>query len=132
MDFEQDYIMRLIKDMVSFLMYIVTGKTQRQYELASGEEDLSPCDDIYLRIITLADDGRINEAENLLYENLDIDNESYLLMGLTVYSHINEYTDDFLQESNYSREEIRDEIKNFAQQYGITGLETFCEQCDFL
>lgn len=25
MDFEQDYIMRLIKDMVSFLMYGVTG-----------------------------------------------------------------------------------------------------------
>ena len=69
--------------------------------------------------------GRINEAENLLYENLDRDNEDYLLMGLSFYSHVNDFDDDFLRESDYSRDEIRDGIESFIKEYGITGLEAF-------
>ncbi|BDF03381.1 DUF6483 family protein [[Clostridium] hylemonae] len=123
MDFEQDYVMRLVKDLVRFLMQLITGKSQFRYE--TDAEEPSPCGDDYTRIIAMADAGRINEAENLLYENLDTDNEDYLLMGLSFYSHINDYKDDFLLESNYSREEIKGGIENFVKEYGVTGLETF-------
>ncbi len=124
MDFEQDYIMRMIKDMVRFIMQLITGKPQFQYEITSREHP-TPCDDTYSRIIAMADSGRINQAENLLYQNLDSDNEDYLLMGLSFYSHINEYTDEFLENSGYSRGEIQLGIENFVAEYGVEGLETF-------
>ncbi|MCB6202458.1 DUF6483 family protein [Extibacter muris] len=123
MDFEQDYIMRLVKDLVRFLMQLLTGKPQFRYE--ADIEQPSACGDDYTRIIAMADAGRINEAENLLYENLDRDNEDYLLMGLSFYSHVNDFDDDFLRESDYSRDEIRDGIESFIKEYGITGLEAF-------
>lgn len=91
MEFEQDYIMRMIKSIVSFFIKLITGKSDTVYELPS-DGLYTPCDDIFARILSLADGGKINEAENLLYANVEPDSKDYLLMGLTFYSHINEYT----------------------------------------
>ena len=68
---------------------------------------------------SLADGGKINEAENLLYANVEPDSKDYLLMGLTFYSHINEYTDNFLSDHNYSRQEIQDGIIAFTKEFTI-------------
>ena len=88
MEFEQDYIMRMIKSIVSFFIKLITGKSDTVYELPS-DGLYTPCDDIFARILSLADGGKINEAENLLYANVEPDSKDYLLMGLTFYSHIN-------------------------------------------
>lgn len=122
MDFEKDYFMRMIQNIVRFLMQLVTGKPQFNYEIKDAENPTA-CDDTYARIIAMADSGRVNEAENLLYENLERDNQDYLLMGISFYNHINDYTDDFLTEHNYTREEIEIGIQNLAGEYGITGLD---------
>ena len=87
MEFEQDYIMRMIKSIVSFFIKLITGKSDTVYELPS-DGLYTPCDDIFARILSLADGGKINEAENLLYANVEPDSKDYLLMGLTFYSHI--------------------------------------------
>lgn len=118
MEFEQDYIMRMIKSIVSFLIKLITGKSDTIYELPS-DGLYTPCDDIFARILALADGGKINEAENLLYANIESDNKDYLLMGLTFYSHINEYTDGFLTQHNYSREEIQEGILAFAKEFTL-------------
>lgn len=118
MEFEQDYIMRMIKSIVSFLIKLITGKSDTVYELPS-DGLYTPCDDIFARLLALADSGKINEAENLLYANLEPDSKDYLLMGLTFYSHINEYTDGFLVQHNYSREEIQQGILAFAKEFTV-------------
>lgn len=118
MKFEQDYIMRMIKSIVSFFIKLITGKSDTVYELPS-DGLYTPCDDIFARILSLADGGKINEAENLLYANVEPDSKDYLLMGLTFYSHINEYTDNFLSDHNYSRQEIQDGIIAFTKEFTI-------------
>lgn len=122
MNFEKDYFMRMIQDIVRFLVQLITGKPQFQYEIEDTEHP-TVCDDIYSRIIALADAGRINEAENVLYQNLDVDDRNFLLMGLSFYTHINDYTDDFLADHNYSREEIKDGIVQLAKEFGVDGLD---------
>ena len=118
MEFEQDYIMRMIKSIVSFFIKLITGKSDTVYELPS-DGLYTPCDDIFARILSLADGGKINEAENLLYANVEPDSKDYLLMGLPFYSHINEYTDNFLSDHNYSRQEIQDGIIAFTKEFTI-------------
>lgn len=118
MEFEQDYIMRMIKSIVSFFIKLITGKSDTVYELPS-DGLYTPCDDIFARILSLADGGKINEAENLLYANVEPDSKDYLLMGLTFYSHINEYTDNFLSDHNYSRQEIQDGSIAFTKEFTI-------------
>lgn len=122
MDFEKDFFMRMIQNMVRFLMQLVTGKSQFDYKIKDTENPTT-CDDTYARIIAMADSGRINEAENLLYENLESGNQDYLLMGISFYNHINDYSDDFLAKHNYTREEIETGIQNLAGEFEITGLE---------
>lgn len=118
MEYEQDYIMRMIKSIVSFFIKLITGKSDTVYELPS-DGLYTPCDDLFARILALADSGKINEAENLLYANIEPGSKNYLLMGLTFYSHINEYTDDFLADHNYSRQEIQDGIIAFTKEFTI-------------
>lgn len=126
MDFEKDYFMRMIQNIVRFLMQLITGKSQFDYEIKDTENPTA-CDDTYARIIAMADSGRINEAENLLYQNLEPDNQDYLLMGISFYNHINDYKDDFLEAHSYTREEIETGIRYLAGEYGITGLDLFVQ-----
>ena len=89
MDFEQDYIMRMIQDVVRFLMQLITGRQQFQYDFANFTGNMTGNDN-FARLIALADAGRINRAENMMYEDLDPEDKEYLLLGLAFYSHINE------------------------------------------
>ena len=57
MEFEQDYIMRMIKSIVSFFIKLITGKSDTVYELPS-DGLYTPCDDIFARILSLADGGK--------------------------------------------------------------------------
>ena len=50
MEFEQDYIMRMIKSIVSFFIKLITGKSDTVYELPS-DGLYTPCDDIFARIL---------------------------------------------------------------------------------
>lgn len=121
MEFEQDYIMRMIQNIVRFLIKLMTGKSDACYELPA-DGVLTPRDDTFTRILSLADSGHINEAENILYEKLDCSDEAYFLMGLTFYSHISEYSEEFLTAHQYTRGEIRDGILAFAKEFSIPGF----------
>lgn len=121
MGFENDFIMRMIKDMVRTVAAALLGKTALRYE-SSDRENNTEGDDLYARIIALADQGMINEAENILYENLNPSSDISLETGLGFYSHINEYDDDFLEEHNYSREEISQGLRDYAAEFGFHGL----------
>ena len=70
MDFENDYILRLIKTMVRALASLIFGRQVKFFEI---EEELkgNASDSLYGRLIHMADQGEINEAENLLYDELE-------------------------------------------------------------
>ena len=70
-------------------------------------------------LMKMADAGRINEAENILLESLDTSRKSDLRAALIFYDHINDFSDDFLEEHNYSREEIKDGIKSVVEDFGM-------------
>lgn len=66
----------------------------------------------------MADQGLINKAENLLYD-MDTSNMRNYETALAFYSYINEYSDEFLQASNYTRQEVVSGIKDISQRFGI-------------
>ena len=61
MDYEQDYVMRMIKDMVRALALLIFGKRDIRYEIPE-ENARTEEDDLYTRILQMADRGEINEA----------------------------------------------------------------------
>ena len=121
MDYEQDYVMRLIKQMMQALAKIIFKKTDEE-EINETILTTGPGGGKEIDLFHMADNGQINEAENLLYEHLDTSDMSQLRNAFAFYEHINEYQNDFLEEHNYSREEVLEGIKNISEEFGVLGV----------
>lgn len=122
--FEQDYIMRLIKEMVRAilkLLFQIDTDSPTEELLEEKEEK-----EVFHALVELIDDGKINEAENQLYEQMENEeaNErsASLRTALLFYSYLNQKSDDFLKEHDYSREEIREGLNQIVSRYGLEGL----------
>lgn len=122
--FEQDYIMRLIKEMVRAilkLLFQIDTDSPTEELLEEKEEK-----EAFHALVELIDDGRINEAENHLYEQMENEeaNErsASLKTALLFYSYLNQKSDDFLKEHDYSRQEIQEGLNQIISRYGLEGL----------
>ena len=73
-------------------------------------------------LLNMVDDGEINEAENRIYEIVDTGNKAGLEMVLLFYSYLNDKSDDFLTENNFSRKEIQDDLKYILSRYGLDSM----------
>ena len=121
MEYENDYILRLIKTMVRALASLIFGRQVKFYEI---ERELkgNTSDSIYWRLIQLANQGCINEAENMLYDELEAGTADSVTTALAFYDYLNNFSDTFLEEHDYSREEIMDGLRAVAERQGVDGL----------
>ena len=118
---EKDYIMRIIKEMVRVLFSLMLGKkyvsveqeAKNGYEVSGKKLD---------ELLTMIDNGEINEAENLMLEDIDYSNRNELAAAALFYQYLSEKNEDFLQENNYSKEEVLDGINQIMQKAGYNDL----------
>ena len=114
---EKDYIMRMIKEMVSVLFSILLGK---QYvsvdEVRKNGYEVSGTD--LNDLLDMIDNGQINEAENLMLDDIDYSDKKGLAAALLFYQYLSEKKKDFLQDHDYSDEEILDGAKQVLQKAG--------------
>ena len=116
MEFEQDYVMRLIKQVIHALIGVLLNKkTTLEHEMLVNLQQNSG-DDYLQRLTILADQGKICEAENMLLDALEGGTHETCLAALLFYEHINEFDDDFLEEHNFSRSEIRQGVIDIADR----------------
>lgn len=122
--FEQDYIMRLIKELIRTALKLLFNIDTDipTAELLDEKEEKETLN----KILDLVDNGKINQAENELYELLSQKDMINLEIALLFYSYLNEKEDDFLEKHNFSREEIKMGLKEAVSQYGLDSMaETF-------
>ena len=114
---EKDYIMRMIKEMVSVLFSIIFGKQyvsvdeERKNDYEVSGTDLND-------LLDMIDNGQINEAENLMLDDLDYSDKKELAAALLIYQYLSEKKEDFLRDHDYSDEEILDGAKQVLQKAG--------------
>lgn len=114
--FKQDYIMNMINQMVRFLIKLIFGIGEGEAVEYLLNEDRVKVK--YESLVQLVDIGRINEAENFLYEQLDERNIGDLKVGLMFYEHLNTLSDERLAEAGFSRDEIKDGLLTFTKLFG--------------
>ena len=122
--FQNDYFMRQIEMLGRFLAKLIFNKATTVYEVIIDEEgNITPAGLLYLELNTMIKEGRINEAENLLFDRIEAtyDNE-YLEIAIDFYSQVNNLTDEFLEEHDFSREEAMEGLTKVKQLYGIEEL----------
>ncbi len=114
---EKDYIMRMIKEMVSVLFSILLGK---QYVSVDEERkngyEVSGTD--LNDLLDMIDNGQINEAENLMLDDIDYSDKKGLAAALLFYQYLSEKKKDFLQDHDYSDEEILEGVKQVLKKAG--------------
>lgn len=118
--FEQDYIMRLIHEMIRMLLKVVFHIDTDSPLIQQVKENESKI--ILEDLLDELDEGYINEAENKVYALLDGTNQQSLEIALLFYEYLNDKDDDFLTQHNFSREEIQLGLKHATRQYGLSGL----------
>lgn len=118
---EKDYIMRMIKEMVRVLFSLMLGKQYTQVELP-GENRFSVSGKNLGDLKEMADRGKINEAENLLLENLDYENKEDVAAAVLFYEYVGQMEEGFLKENGYSLEEVYDGLMQIARNSGYGEL----------
>ncbi len=115
--FIHDYIMRLIHEMVRTLLKTLFNIDTET--LTSEMVEDSQYKRIYEDLTMMIDDGKINEAENILYSVSDENDKESLKIILMFYSYLNKKSDEFLTKHNFSRGEIVQDIQALLDKYGL-------------
>lgn len=128
--FKQDYILRMISE-ITHVLLVVTGFKEKGSELFDREEQETERSTgqmkLWDELKRLSDSGEINQAENLLYESLDMQAEQDFRLAVRFYTLLNTYDDHMLESADYSREEIYEGLRDCAKKFGIDDslLESF-------
>lgn len=88
--FEQDYVMRLIKEMVRAILKLLFNIDTElpTVELLENKEEKETLKNLF----DMIDDGKINEAENRLYDLTSDTDMNSLEIALLFYSYLNDTT----------------------------------------
>lgn len=118
--FEQDYVMRLIKEMVRAILKLLFNIDTElpTVELLENKEEKETLKNLFDMIA----DGKINEAENRLYDLTSDTDMNSLEIALLFYSYLNDKTDDFLEENDFSRDEIKLGLENVTDSFGLSSI----------
>lgn len=117
---KKDYVMRLIQEAVrATLKLLFNIDTDKEEELVFAEQERETT---YDELLELINDGKINEAENKLLGELDPKDMEYYKMALMFYSYLNEKDIDFLEEHDFSKNEIIDGLKYVSNIYGYGSM----------
>lgn len=117
--FEQDYIMRIIKEMVRTILKLVFDiETESpSAELLENKEER----ELLESLLDMVDNGKAHGAEKRLQDLID-NNGSSLMLELLFYSYLNDKTDEFLETNDFSREKIRLGINQAMDRYGLGSI----------
>ena len=118
---EKDYIMRMIKEMVRVLFSLAFGKKYVSVELEKENKyEVSGKNlKIFLNMIDL---GKINEAENILLDSIDYTNNNEVIEVALFYQYLSEKDNKFLENNNYTKEEVLSGFKQLLMKSGYSDL----------
>lgn len=115
MALKQDYVLRLIEEIINLLV----RSDKKKEDILEFFEDSDGKDKEKLEYLKkLIDEKKINEAEDYLFENLDKSNHDDFLIGMLFYKYLNLKDDSFFEDINYERNEITDGIADLSKMYG--------------
>lgn len=132
MEFENNGLKNSIAGTLRLVGILISGAWSDKYKQPKFIENAAQ-EDFYQRLLQRIDRGEINEAKNELLAYMDEEkgvtkevlkdngtiNNIILNMGLSVYGHINEKEDVFLEQNNYCRQEIEEGIRGLLMRFGV-------------
>lgn len=117
---EEDYVMRMIRDMVRVTLRLLGLDTENPY--TPQERRLTSVGNnpgLSQRLQELVARGEIGQAEDLLFAELDFSNPEAFRVAADFYESLAALPDARLEACSYSREEVLDGLRDCAARFGI-------------
>ena len=118
---EKDYITRMIKEMVRVLFSLAFGKKYVSVELEK-ENKYEVSGKNLKNFLDMIDLGQINEAENILLDSIDYTNKNEVMAVALFYQYLSEKDNQFLENNNYTKEEVLSGFKQLLMKSGYSDL----------
>ncbi|NLY45052.1 MAG: hypothetical protein GX053_03555 [Tissierella sp.] len=110
--------MRQINTMIQLLGRILFKKDNVKFNI-QDESNSTEIQLLYENLLGLINEGKINEAEDLLFENISVDDLIYMKVALDFYDRLNRLDEDELENADFSRDEIRSGLEDVMDLYSI-------------
>lgn len=121
MIYQKDWLMRQIEAMIAailqFLFHTEELNEQMPPEITTQTET-----ELRTKLDNWLSTGMLCKAEDWLFENLDDSNDMWLRLAVYFYSEMNKMADDFLEEHDFSREEVLEGLTDVCRRFGYGPL----------
>lgn len=120
--YQQDWIMRQVESMVSFMIGVIgllIGQKADSIEIRKFEQTAAQTNTLYWKFHEFVTRRELCSAENMLYEAIDRNDTNALNAALLFYSEINKLSDAELEKNNFPRDEISGGLRDICRIYGI-------------
>ena len=121
MGLQNDWVMQQIEMITRFVTQIVFHKNDSQSEFwyeIENTDMLSEIDKLHLELTRLIKEGRICEAEDMLFDQMVFD-DKYVELATDFYKRLNTMSNEELEQYNFSRDEVYDGYIDILTQLGI-------------
>ncbi|MBS5941957.1 MAG: hypothetical protein KIB07_01350 [Finegoldia magna] len=113
-----DWLLKQINVVSKFLQKLFTDmETNRK--LNENEQYQKDSFEFERLLENLIEEDRINDAENILFEKLETNNLMYATIATRFYDKLKGLSDEKLQKSNYSRDEILQGLNDMCDMFGL-------------
>ena len=116
--YSKDWFMMQVEQMVEFVARVVFGESYNEYQV-EDYDNLTEEDKLFIGITALLNENKISEAEEYLFEKVDVENMKQFRVVLDFYQKLNNFRDEELEENNFSRERVFNGLKNISERFGI-------------
>ena len=113
-----DWLLKQINVVSEFLQKLFTDmETSRK--LNENEQYQKDSFEFERLLENLIEEDGINDAENILFEKLETSNLMYATIATRFYDKLKGLSDEKLQKSNYSRDEILQGLNDMCDMFGL-------------
>jgi hypothetical protein len=116
--FQKDWLLRQIQMTAQMMAKAVFNKSTPFYEMENREVQTAG-DLLHGKLMRLLEEARFNEAENLLFSELEENGIAGLRAALDFYARLNQFDDETLVQNGFEREEIAQGLEDIKNMFGI-------------
>ena len=114
----REFITKQIKAISKLIVQVLFKKDDFEY-VVPEESRQTEFDKLYVELMVLLDKNNINEAEDLLFNNVNGTNPIILIIALNFYNKLVNKTDEELESANFSLEEVEQGFLDLLRMYNI-------------
>ena len=113
--FEQDYIMRQIKEITAVMAKVLFGaKTDQSFYMLQEVERQKA-----FALIEKMHNGEVQDAVDEVNKLADNNTKENLMIGLEFYADLSDMDEKFFAEKGYSLIKAREDFRSFAEKFGM-------------